>query len=485
MHNNRLVIAVGLMLSLTAFARADVLDTDSPAHPLLWSISTALHAAGFDVAYNLNVPKVANTQPSRPRLGALADLPPQTLPLTPELLEWEAAFARGELGALAYLSLDAAASDISAVLDFARFHEAWLNASPQQRVFISWHSADVQSVNVLQEALLNGQAIGIRPEQVEHAGRLYATAGQRWVVDTEAARDYEGQVTEFLLLGEQLRRNSTSVLNPESREARRLASREPEVFLKESLGDEFEASTIPEIIVPGGIAFGEDAVFERQFTHLRFEGDRLWLQDAKGQRFGLPVEDVRTWKADFDFAARSQAIASDAVVDIDERSRVRLSSALVDTDTGAELIRIDTQPFQYVQRLDVRKSVIIDTDVSFFVSETSEAATESVTEFITEYEVRFLQADSMRIARTQAAVVYRYKSELQAVQYVDIWGSDGFRLEGRTDFDGLGTSTANAARHAAWIALFRGVINGSLDFSSGRYEFMKLEKAGRSTPSRL
>ncbi|MDO9318069.1 MAG: hypothetical protein Q7V56_07705 [Gammaproteobacteria bacterium] len=472
-----LLISLGLLLA-TGFSRADVLDADSPVNPLLESVSTALHDAGFDVAYNLNVPKVANTEPRRPRLGALADLPPLRLPLTPELLEWEAAFARGEIGALAWLPGSVAAPVLEESPDFAQFHDVWLDASAQERVFISWHVEDAQLIESLRTALSNGRAVGIRPQQVEQAGRLYATAGQRFVVDTEAARDYAGAVTEFQLLGEQLRRGSASVLNPESRDARRLSSREPEVFLKEGLGDEFEASTIPEIIVPGGIAFGEDAVFKNELVQLIFESDRLWLQDAGGQRFSLPAEDVGTWKASFDFAARSEIIGSDAVVDIDERSRVRISSALEDTDAGVELIRIDTEPFKYVQRLDVRKSVIIDTEVNFFVRD-------AYTEFATEYEVRFLQADSVRIARTQAAVVYRYESATQVVEHVDIWGPDGFRLKGRTDFEGLGSSTANAARHAAWVALFRSALNGELDFSRGRYEFMKVDKAGRSTPSRL
>lgn len=472
-----LLTALGLLVA-AGIVRADVLDTDSPVHPWLESVSTALHAAGFDVAYNLNVPKVANAEPDRPRLGALADLPALRMPLTPELLEWEAAFARGEIAALAWLPDTAAKPELDVAPEFVQFHDAWLEASAQERVFISWHVDDAPLISSLQAALMSGQAVSIRPGQAEQAGRLYATAGQRFVVDTEAARDYAGTVTEFQMLGEQLRRGSASVLNPQSRDARRLASREPEVFLKEGLGDEFEASTIPEIIVPGGIAFGEDAVFEDEFVQLVFEGDRLWLQDGDGQRFGLPAEDVAMWKAGFDFAARSEAIGSDAVVDIDERSRVRISSALEDTDAGVELIRIDTEPFKYVQRLDVRKSVIIDTEVNFFVRD-------AYTEFATEYEVRFLQADSMRIARTQAAVVYRYESASQAVEHVDIWGPDGFRLEGRTDFEGLGSSTANAARHAAWTALFRATLNGSLDFSRGRYEFMKVDKAGRSTPSRL
>lgn len=304
MRHLRLLTVLGLLLAASGIARADVLDADSPVHPLLESVSSALHDAGFDVAYNLNVPKVANTEPRRPRLGALADLPTLRMPLTPELLEWEAAFTRGEIAALAWLPDRAVMPDPDESPDFAQFHAAWLDAPPQERVFISWHIDDAPRMASLQGALLSSQAVGIQPQQVEQAGRLYATAGQRFVVDTEAARDYAGAVTEFQLLGEQLRRGSASVLNPESREARRLASREPEVFLKEGLGDEFEASTIPEIIVPGGIAFGEDAVFENEFAQLVFESDRLWLQAADGQRFSLPAEDLDNWKASFDFAAR-------------------------------------------------------------------------------------------------------------------------------------------------------------------------------------
>ena len=91
----------------------------------------------------------------------------------------------------------------------------------------------------------------------------------------------------------------------------------------------------------------------------------------------------------------------------------------------------------------------------------------------------------MRIARTRAAIVYRYLSDGDSVAHIDSWGPDAFRLEGRTDFEGLGASTVAAARYAAWIALFRKVHENGLPFTYGRYEFLKLEKAGRTTPARM
>jgi len=106
-------------------------------------------------------------------------------------------------------------------------------------------------------------------------------------------------------------------------------------------------------------------------------------------------------------------------------------------------------------------------------------------QFVTEYEVRFLQSDRLRIARTQVALVYRYESATGAVSFEDAWGPEAFRLEGRTDFEGLGASTAEAGGYAGWVALFRSVHENAVDFTHGRYEFMKLDKAGRSTPTRM
>ncbi|MDP1932432.1 MAG: hypothetical protein Q8L60_13345 [Gammaproteobacteria bacterium] len=473
------------LFGFAAGAGAELLDPDNSGHPALAEISARLDGLGIDTAFSLNANGIANAVPRRPRVGALADLPPLRFPLTPELLAWEQAFNSAEIGAVAFLPASRLTST-GTETPYQVFYEAWLNADAEERFFLSFHNGDQQSAVAITAALGSGYGMQHLPvlqeasavNAAEHAGRLYATSGQRWVIDSIPARGYRSEIPEFAYLGQELRRGSSSVVDTGSRAMRRIASREPAVFLKESLGDEFEASTIPEIIVPGGIAFGENAVFANEFNKVVFENGELWLEDLDGQRFRLPEEDLTVWKANFDFAARSEEIASDAIVDIDERGRVKISSALQDTDVGVEMVRIDTEPFNYVQRLDVRKSVIIDTLVRFVLEENAAG-------FETDYEVRFLQSDRMRIARTQAAVVYRYTSATQESRFRDSWGPDAFRLEGRTDFEGLGGSTANAARHAAWIALFRGVLGNSLDFSHGRYEFMKIDKAGRSTPSRI
>ena len=458
-------------------AHAGILDPESEANPALAAIADTLDSQGLDIAFNLNLRELASRTPVRPRVGQLADLPAMSLPLSPELLQWEQAFARGEIGVLALLP---AAEGLP--LSQAVFYPHWLAAAPESRMLISYASGDADLAAALAAALGDELSVlllapgdGELPEQ---AGRLYAVAGQRWVLDSVAAREYRSEIPEFQYLGESLRRDSDSVLNPDSRANRRLASAEPAIFLKESLGDEFEASTIPEIIVPGGIAFGETATFPVSDLALRFEQQRLWLMDGDGVRYSLPQEALPLWKAAYDFSARSSRIDSDAIVDIDERGRVRISSALEDTDLGYDLVRIDTEPFNYVQRLDVRKSVIIDSRVQF------DSQGEAM-DFTTDYEVRFLQADRMRIARTQAAIVYRYRSLDGGITHIDDWGPEAFKLEGRTDFDGLGDSTLPAARYAAWIALFRSVHEQTLPFTYGRYEFLKLEKAGRATPARM
>ena len=451
-----------------------VLDPESTAESPLLELDAALDAAGIDVAFNLNRRHIAGVTPRRPRIGALADLPPLVFPSTLDLLAWEAAFARGDIGLLAFLP--------SAVRSqgFQDFYQAWLTAPAGQRYFLSYHLSDAGVPEHLHALLEDGYTalqLTAASVDVESGGRLFATAGRRLVVDSVAARDAELEIPEFALLGEVLQRDSNSAIDPDSRSQRRLASAEPAVFLKESLGDEFEASTIPEIIVPGGIAFGENAVFQSDSTALEYSSGRLWVQQ-NGARFPLPVEEEKTWKAAFDFAERSRRIASDAVVDIDERGRVRLSSTLKDTDLGGAMVRLDLEPFNYVTRLDVLKSVIIDTAVHFELAD-------DAMQFVTEYEVRFLQSDRLRIARTQVALVYRYESATGAVSFEDAWGPEAFRLEGRTDFEGLGASTAEAGGYAGWVALFRSVHENAVDFTHGRYEFMKLDKAGRSTPTRM
>jgi len=466
-----------LLIMMTSVSRAAVLDPESAAESPLSELDDSLDAAGVDVAFNLNRRHVAGVSPRRPRIGALADLPPLHLPMTPELLAWEAAFAQGEIQLLAFLP-----SDQTTVDGFADFYQQWLDAPAAQRHILSYHHSDTVVASLLRDLLQEGHAALLMATnagdfEAEQGGRLYATAGRRWVVDSVAARDTELEIPEFTLLGEALQRDSDSAIDSDSRAQRRLASSEPAVFLKESLGDEFEASTIPEIIVPGGIAFGENAVFQTGTPELMFDTDRLWIA-LGSDRLALPLEDLKTWKAAFDFAGRSGLIDSDAIVDIDERGRVRLSSTLKDTDLGGAMVRIDLEPFNYVTRLDVLKSVIIDTRVRFDL-------VEDAVQFETEYEVRFLQSDRLRIARTQAALVYLYDSASGAVSFEDAWGPEAFRLEGRTDYDGLGASTAEAARYAAWIALFRNVHENAMEFTHGRYEFIKLDKAGRSTPTRM
>ncbi len=479
MRVSRAYIAVLSFLTCISVS-AEVLDPHNENNAILADVGNALAAQPIDVAFNLNDRDLARRVPSVPRLGQLADLPPLRAVSSEELAAWEAAYEAREIGALAFLAGTEAGQASSR---FESFYERWLDAPELERVVISYHRSDAASVGQLLQALAPTHTLmqteydGGTAEILERGGRLFAVAGQRWVLDSVNARTLQNTIPEFRLLGESVRRDATTVEDPDSRGARRIAATEPAVFLKETLGDEFEASTIPEIIVPGGIAFGENAVFTETTGELVFAQDAFWWQTENG-RLAFPQEAPTVWKAGYDFAARSTQIASDAIVDIDERGRVRVSSALRDTDLGYALARIDTEPFNYVTRLDVRKSVIIDSRVQF----STQGQTMTYT---TDYEVRFLQADRMRIARTQAALVYRYQSADGAVQHRDSWGPDAFRLEGRTDFDGLGAATAEAARYAAWISLFRNVHENALPFSRGRYEFLKIDKSGRSTPARL
>jgi hypothetical protein len=89
-----LACVIATLTLLAPVGWAAVLDPESTAESPLLELDTALDAAGIDVAFNLNRRHVAGVTPRRPRIGALADLPPLLFPTTAELLAWEAAFAQ-------------------------------------------------------------------------------------------------------------------------------------------------------------------------------------------------------------------------------------------------------------------------------------------------------------------------------------------------------------------------------------------------------
>jgi hypothetical protein len=101
--------------------------------------------------------------------------------------------------------------------------------------------------------------------------------------------------------------------------------------------------------------------------------------------------------------------------------------------------------------------------------------------FNTEYEIRFINPDRRKLAETRAALVYDYSSGTDRALYRESWGPRAFRLHS-IDFNGLGEHTRKAAQVAGWVALFRAVAEAKLDFSRGRYEFLKMENTGAATP---
>ena len=277
-----------------------------------------------------------------------------------------------------------------------------------------------------------------------------------------------------------MRRPSNSLFQADgNRGNASLARREPSVFMKETLGDEFNQSTISEIVVPGGVALGEKAHSDLSLKELLFEQERLLLVDEQGVTHSLPRIELAEAKALFDFVDRSEAIKSDAIVDIDADGRVRISTALRDTEVGFAIMHADTQPFEFVPNLPVTKSVVIDTGVQWSQPEGSQALQSQV-----EFEVRFLSADNMRIAQTRAALAYEYDSQSKTIEYSDSWGRDVRRLHENLDYSGLGESMRKVADYAAWIGLFRLLSEDEVRFLRGRYEFMKIDKTGQKTPIR-
>lgn len=472
---SRFFIPMLAVLLLPQMACADSLDEAALADDFLAPMARGLDENGIDVLYNLNDRSLARGRVEQPRLGRFPDLPVPSYPGSRELQIWEADYAQGNLGGLALLKREAA-------LSTTQFRAAWLDSADSERLFVTFASADAASAAAIAElASTQGWQPLLFTEGREHAGLYYATTAQRLAIDSEQARDYRGELPELAWLGERLRRNEESLFRePGNRGDRGLARNEPSVFLKESLGDEFSESTIREIIVPGGVALGETARIPASISAVHFRDEQLYLGDEGGKLWSLPAIASTDLKALFDFAHRASAIASDAIVDIDERGRVSMSSALRDTDPGYYIMVADRVPFDYVRNLSVSKSVIIDTDVNWQVNSTAAQALG----FTSGFEVRFLSADNMRLAQTRVALVYDYDSESDMASYDEAWGRDARRLRENLNYSGLGEELKVVANYAGWIGMWRTLLEENIQFTHGRYEFMKLDSRGRETPSR-
>lgn len=464
---------------LETVAHADALDADVMQDGLLATLSDALAAYEIDVTSNLNARDIVRQRIQRPRLGRFADLPPDSLPGSIEIYNWEAEYLASQIGGIAIIARDA----VERSEDSSNFLHDWLLSSSQHRYFISFLLSDLPVVEKI-ESVANAYGFQTRlftgGQNQALVGNLFSTAAQRLAVDTRDARKYRSNVVEFDYLGERARRNSESLFRDDGNKGNRsLARREPAVFLKESLGDEFNQSTINEIIVPGGVALGVTASLAITPESLQFAGGRLQLVDDEQVVWQLPKLDSPSMKALFDFVQRSESIKSDAIVDIDADARVRISSALRDTEVGYEIMHADTLPFEYVPNLPVTKSVVIDVDIHWQGS-----STENKLEFETEYEVRFLSADNMRIAQTRVGLQYQFESETSTAVYKDSWGRDVRRLRDNLDYAGLGNDMVEVANYAGWIGLLRKLKEDKVPFLQGRYEFMKIDKSGRKTPAR-
>ena len=445
--------------------------------PFLQAVAAALRVYELDVVLSLNDRDLVRQRIRRPRFGRFPDLPSGSLPSSEEIGAWESEYTDAQIGGIAILWN----SESDGLIDLEEYVQAWLAAPAEARIFVSFYKEDRVWADKI-EAVAGAYDYHVQlfiGGEVLPAARLYATAAQRLAIDSRAARRYRTKVTELSYLGERVRRNSNSLFKDDGNNGNRgLARNEPAVFLKETLGDEFNQSTIREIVVPGGVALGETASLPISISALVYTEDALYLVDDSGERWQLPELESKTLKALFDFADRADAIHSDAVVDIDVGGRVRISSALRNTDAGYEIMHADTQPFDYVPNLPVTKSMMMDIGVDWFAA----GANKSL-EFETDYEIRFLSANNMRIAQTRVALQYEYESISGATTYQDSWGPYVSRLSDKLDYSGLGSSMAGVAKYAGWIGLFRKLREDDVPFVRGRYEFMKIDKTGRATPS--
>ncbi|MFT6093271.1 MAG: hypothetical protein ACJA2Q_001167 [Pseudohongiellaceae bacterium] len=466
------LVLIGFCWSAISFAAEP-----STFDPLLEQLRAALLSQGVLVSKNLNARDTAGPRPDKPRLGGFSDLPIGSFPGTNELLQWEAGFQAQQIAALAIIVCTDCSNDLSE----QSFISNWLKRQASQRVLLSYYREEYEWIELVAAAALDAGFLvkHLQDDNVSAAGEFYATVGRRLGLDTRRARASKSDVPEIDFLGQRARRNSDSIFRvTDRRRGLGAANNEPANFLNESLGDEFTQSTIREVIVPGGVALGETAKVAFEISALEFDGQGLLVVDQQNKRWRLPSQDVAITKSLFDFVQRSTQLRSDAVVDIDSEGRVRISSALRNTDAGYEIMQADTEPFKFVDNLNVSKSVVIDTFVSWKTLSSADLF------FSSEYEVRFLSADNMRIAQTKAALVYAYDSIDQASRYTEAWGPYAGRLNESLDTVGLGDSLKKVAEYSGWVALLRTIEETDVNFLKGRYQFMKIDSSGRSTPAR-
>ena len=471
------ILAMLVSLLLNSLAQASILDEAETPDPLLLQLASALEAYNIDVIHNLNHRQLARGRINTYRLGRFPDLPNHSYPTSPELQNWEAELKTGLIqGLVIFTDAGADSFEERALL------QDWLDDHSIARTLVSFAATDREAADSIASVARGyGHAVLFLDSNTDIAvaGNFYATAARRFAIDGRNARRLESEVTELTLLGERVRRNSNSIFRSgEALGGRAVARTEPSVFEKESLGDEFSESTIREIIVPGGVALGETAYLKMDVSEVRFTDGQFLLLDEAGVVWELPALEAKASKALWDFVARSIAIKSDALVDIDEEGRVRISSALRDTDAGFEIMHADTLPFAYVQNLDVIKSVIIDTGVDWLQREGNRL------DFVSNYEVRFLSADNMRVAQTRVALEFEYGHGAENMEFQRSWGRDSRRLRENLDYAGLGKEMTPVAKYAGWIGLFRSLQEQQISFLRGRYELLKVDKRGQETPAR-
>ena len=245
-----------LLICLPALVHAAILDGEVVTDELLGQIGEALAAYDIDVTTNLNSREVVRQRLINPRLGRFPDLPANTLPSSEEILNWEQDYQNGVIGALAILIPSDSGKKVEN-LTVAN----WFSA--RSRDLVTFHSVDQSTIEQVQR-VVDAYAFETRlftgGSAVAEVAEFYSTAEYRLALDTLEARRHDSLLTELSYLEERVRRGSNSLFDSNDRSGNtELARNEPAIFQKESLGDEFNQSTIREIVVPGGVALGETA----------------------------------------------------------------------------------------------------------------------------------------------------------------------------------------------------------------------------------
>lgn len=190
------------MIGLPGTTRPAIVDPQSPRHPVLDRLASALDASKIDVRRRWETGGAATGE--RPVVAPLDGYPASVRDLgVPE--QFKQGFEAGAYREAVLVAVSGHSGQVD--MSSSEFRAAWNSAEASRRVFISFTKADLQSAEAVRTALMkNGYVVftyvtgaaGYRPAKPVEVGTYFKEAGHHFVIDTSNARKSPGVVLEAI-----------------------------------------------------------------------------------------------------------------------------------------------------------------------------------------------------------------------------------------------------------------------------------------------